>query len=299
MITNRPGVIYHFDQEYALTRPEFEGIVLYQIGEMYAEGGFEVEEHMQWCYEITYIEAGSGIAYTNAKSYEVHANDVILHGRYCRHNMRADPNTRIRFLYLGFDVPETSPLYESMQKILEFFDKTDTPCRMDRFGVGELLRRMLQEFYCEYEGFRQSVAAYMRLLVWNAYRNGHLKGGPTTLESDSDAAVGSTVYRIMRYVDEHLCEIDSIRTVASALNYNYSYLSFIFKKKTGMTLQRYIVNKKMDKALQLLGDRRMSVSQAANALGFKSTQSFSKVFSSTFGMNPSTYIKQKTKEEPK
>ena len=297
---NEPGIIYHFDRSYALSQPEFDGMVLFQIGEQYTEAGFSIEEHQQWCYEITYIESGSATSYTDDMAYEVHAGDVIIHGKNCRHNMIANPGSRLRFLYLGFDVSRGGlqpggPIGE----ILKYFDTTTEPCKSDRFGVGDMLHKMLQEFYCEYAGFHEAVASYLRLIVWMAYRNSHWQSVVSGMQSDSEESVGATVYRIVRYVDEHLCEIDSIRSIANELNYNYSYLSFIFKKKTGTTLQRYIVNKKMEKARSFLGERGMSITQTANALGYKSAQAFSKVFSGTYGMSPSAYLEQRKREEPK
>ena len=39
---NEPGIIYHFDRSYALSQPEFDGMVLFQIGEQYTEAGFSI-----------------------------------------------------------------------------------------------------------------------------------------------------------------------------------------------------------------------------------------------------------------
>ena len=292
------GKIYHFDRDYGLTTPLFDHFQLYQLGELYGEAGYSIDDHQQWCYEITYIESGSGTCFSNDATFSVHAGDIIVSNKTCQHRMHADANSRLRFLYLGFDVEDADTKASAQVKeILHWFDTTNEPCISDRFGVGDLMHKLLQEFYCEYAGFHEAVASYLKLIVLLTYRNGHLTSIPSTLKNENEESMGAAVYRIIRYVDDHLCEIDSIRSIANDLNYNYSYLSYLFKKRTGTTLQKYIVNKKMERALVLLTERGQTVSQVAATLGYKSVQSFSKVFSNVYGKSPSTYLKQYQKED--
>lgn len=292
------GKIYHFDRDYGLNTPLFDNFVLYQIGELYGEAGLVNDEHQQWCYEITYIESGSCTVYADDQSTHARAGDIVINGNNCTHQIIADQGSRMRFLYLGFDFPESVRHSPEMRDIVQYFEKINMACISDRFGVGDLMHKLLQEFYCEYVGFHEAVASYLKLIVLLSYRNAHPDNQPTSYKGVTDESIGATVYRIVRYVDEHLCEIDSIRSIANELNYNYSYLSFLFKKRTGITLQKYIVNKKMERALMLLTERGQTVSQVAATLGYKSVQSFSKVFSSVYEKSPSTYLKQYKKEEP-
>lgn len=292
------GKIYHYDRDYGLTTPVFDNFVLYQIGELYGEEGYSVGEHQQWCYELTYIESGACTVYSNGKGVPARAGDIIYNCKNSVHDIVADKGNRMRFLYMGFDIPESARNSQSMREILEYFDSTEIACLSDRFGVGDLMHKLLQEFYCEYAGFHEAVAAYLKLIVLLTYRNDHPDSRQLALNDTTDESIGATVYKIVRYVDEHLYEIDSIRTIANELNYNYSYLSFLFKRRTGITLQKYIVNKKMERALTLLTERGQTVSQVAATLGYKSVQSFSKVFSSVYDKSPSTYLKQHKKEEP-
>lgn len=293
----KPGKIYHFDCDYALTRPQFGDVVLYQVGEMYSEQGYTNGIHDQWCYEITYIESGVGTVLSNGRTCEVHAGDVIVTGRESVHEITSEENGRLRFLYLGFDLTNEAKQLPQMAEILNFFDTTKDVRISDRFGVGDLMHKLLQEFYNEYTGFDDAVAAYLKLIIMMTYRNAN----PVTCQAPqgrtTEEIIGATVYRVIRYVDEHLLEIDSIRSIANELNYNYSYLSFMFSKHTGTTLQKYITDKKMECAQGMLLERDQSIAQVAAILGYKNTQSFSKTFSNIFNMSPSAFIKQHKKEE--
>jgi AraC-like DNA-binding protein len=106
-----------------------------------------------------------------------------------------------------------------------------------------------------------------------------------------EKSVGDTVYAIIRYIENNIFDIDDIRTIASSLGYSYSYISHLFKERTGVTLQRYIGLKKHEKALELLKYGNLSVTQVASQLQYKSVQSFSKAFSRTMGFPPSKHLK--------
>lgn len=294
---DKPGKIYHFDCDFALTRPQFGNVILYQVGEMYSETGYTNGIHGQWCYEITYIESGVGNVLSNGRTCEVHAGDVIVTGRESVHEITSEENGRLRFLYLGFDLTDEAKQLPQMAEILNFFDSTKEIRISDRFGVGDLMHKLLQEFYNEYTGFDDAVAAYLKLIIMMTYRNANPVMCQTTPARSTEEIIGATVYRVIRYVDDHLLEIDSIRSIANELNYNYSYLSYMFRKHTGMTLQKYITDKKMERAQSMLLDGGKSIAQVAAILGYKNTQSFSKTFSNVFNMSPSAFIKQHPKEE--
>jgi len=294
---DKAGKIYHFDRDYGLTRPQFGDVILYQVGELYSEVGFSNGSHQQWCYEITYIESGVGTILSNGRSCEVHAGDVIVTGRDSVHEITSESDGRLRFLYLGFDLTDEVKKQPQMAEILDFFDTTKDVCISDRFGVGDLMHKLLQEFYSEYTGFDEAVAAYLKLIVMMTYRNANPTMRQGRLGYDTEESIGATVYRVIRYVDDHLYAIDSIRSIANELNYNYSYLSYMFKKHTGITLQKYITNKKMEHAQSMLLERGQSIAQVATILGYKNTQSFSKAFNNVFNMSPSVFMKQQKKEE--
>lgn len=78
----------------------------------------------------------------------------------------------------------------------------------------------------------------------------------------------------MRYVEDRIFELKSIRSIANDLGYTHTYLSHMFQDKTGMTLQRYIANKKMEKAVEILKYGNTPVHQVATMLQYETLQSF-------------------------
>ena len=103
-------------------------------------------------------------------------------------------------------------------------------------------------------------------------------------------------YRIINYIDHNLTKIDRLSDIAGELNYNYVYISRVFKKKFGKSIYTYFSDKKLDIAKQLIETSNMTITEIAAYLNYSSIFVFSRVFKNKFGINPSTYRAQKVQK---
>lgn len=291
------GRVYHFSKDFDVIPSPFGNILLYQVGEICCEIGYEVPPHKQWCYEIAYIKSGEGTMCTDGVTHHVRTNDIYLNGKNDVHSIRADRGSQLRYLYMGFDVPEARRREPALAEVLRFFDQLKSPCAQDRSGVGDILGKTVQEFYWDQPCFEGIVSASLRLIIHLAYRNAVSHAASPGQRAVTTINVGVTVYLIIRYVDDHICEIGSIRDLAEKLGYSYTYISHLFKNKTGITLQQYIHKKKMEKAVELLTEAELTATQTAERLGYQSVQAFGKVFRGIYGMSPTQYLRQQRQEE--
>lgn len=81
----------------------------------------------------------------------------------------------------------------------------------------------------------------------------------------------------------------SVRTIADQLFLNQSYLSTVYKEKTGITLVEYMIMVKMERAKVLLHNSNIKNYEVADILGYKDAEYFSKVFKKYTGKTPSEY----------
>ena len=99
-------------------------------------------------------------------------------------------------------------------------------------------------------------------------------------------------FKIMNYIDTHMGLIDNLSELGEVMNYNYSYLSAIFKSETGSTISEYYQQKKLGAAKQLLIDGKLSIKKIAEIFGYSSIYAFSKAFKARYGIAPSKVTKQ-------
>ena len=75
------------------------------------------------------------------------------------------------------------------------------------------------------------------------------------------------------------------------------YLSAVFKEETGMTLNRYIREVRMNKARDLLAGTNMKITQIAREVGFSNSSYFCRSFREYFGCSPESCRKGKVTDE--
>ena len=76
------------------------------------------------------------------------------------------------------------------------------------------------------------------------------------------------------------------------LNYSYSYSERIFKQSTGLTINQFILNTKMNHAKEILLQTNLPIIDISYELGFSSLSYFMKLFKNTFGVSPGLMRKQ-------
>lgn len=74
---------------------------------------------------------------------------------------------------------------------------------------------------------------------------------------------------------------------------NYSYLSRIYKEKTGLSFTKYILKIRMEKAKEFIHKGGISVSDVALIVGYNDVSNFIQAFKKYYGYTPGTLNKRK------
>ena len=104
--------------------------------------------------------------------------------------------------------------------------------------------------------------------------------------NDSDDQI---IQKINEYIDSHSEEQIRLEDIAYMVNLSPSYAAIYFRKKTGITVRDYILQKKMETARKKLLEKDVSVTDIAYALGYHDYRSFSRAFKNITGMTPSEF----------
>lgn len=105
-------------------------------------------------------------------------------------------------------------------------------------------------------------------------------------ESDSGSLY---VHKACRYILENYKHRISISEIAKSLALNDKYLSRLFKQKTGQTILQYISDLRLKKAVYLLRETNLPISEIGMCIGFEDVRGFSRLFKKKYGITPSEY----------
>ena len=94
---------------------------------------------------------------------------------------------------------------------------------------------------------------------------------------------------VVRYIEENLADRISLAKLAEIARLSPYHFSRAFKKSLGMPPRRYHTHRRIEWAKMLLAERRLSVTEIAQQLGFADTSSFSAAFGNLAGRCPRAY----------
>lgn len=101
------------------------------------------------------------------------------------------------------------------------------------------------------------------------------------------AACSSKIMLARQYIDLHYTEDLALEQVAESVSVNPSYLSYIFRKETGITFLQYLTNVRLQAACRILTEQpELSLEDVAARAGYHSASYFHKIFRSRFGVSP-------------
>lgn len=115
---------------------------------------------------------------------------------------------------------------------------------------------------------------------------------PVTEEKEIGEYYADDIYgRLKKYIDEHYMDKLTLQQIAKDIHANGSYLSRLYKMKTGQNLFDAINKRKLEKAKEYIrqGNR---IYEIAQKVGFDDVSYFSRVFRKYEGCSPREYEKR-------
>jgi YesN/AraC family two-component response regulator len=103
-------------------------------------------------------------------------------------------------------------------------------------------------------------------------------------------------------IQDHIDTNLSLKEISKGLDFSPSYLSREFSKYfEDLTFGEYIRKQRIQKAIELMGQARYSLTEIAYLTGFSDQSHFTRIFKKHTGENPSAYRKklQKSKARTK
>ncbi len=167
------------------------------------------------------------------------------------------------------------------------FDYARTAIRLECFDyllkpavpaeVEDLVRRMVESFADDAE--RRQVEEYGRRYLQEKELDGkkYEKDPPNT-----PALIDEQV----RFIRTHLSERLSLTDLAARAGLNPNYFNKLFKARTGETVNKFIINERMQLAARLLQEGNLKAYAVAELVGYDNYSHFVNMFKKTYGVSP-------------
>jgi AraC family transcriptional regulator len=98
--------------------------------------------------------------------------------------------------------------------------------------------------------------------------------------------------RVKEFIDAHLDGEVSVMQLARTCGLSSHHFSRAFRRSTGMAPHQWLLQRRVDKAKQLLRSAKLPLSEVAAVCGFAHQSHFTRVFSQSVGVSPGRWQRQ-------
>lgn len=174
---------------------------------------------------------------------------------------------------------------------LQTFGKSNVVFDNISFDIGNNMRFLLGLFIDESIGKSQGYALMQDSLIKMLLMEIIRRSSNSISETITKGSPRGSIKRAIDFLEEQLARPLSNDQVAAVAGMSSSYFIREFKAYTGKTPYSFFIDLKVEKAKELLLNKNMSITEAAQACGFSSPGHFSTVFKQKIGTTPSEYKK--------
>ena len=206
--------------------------------------------------------------------------------------IRFDPLARDMFLE-GSGIPE---LLNSTRPLVLFRRNEDLLLLLQEEGNAEKLESIRNNF--------GSICSLKVSLPFYRLRDSHhaylsICGTPETGKAEPVSSENSEVSiytqdqlirKTAEYIEEHYSDTEfHLSDIADALFVNNSYLSHLYKVKTGTTLSNFLLETRMRHAATLLKHSGYSIGEISRMVGYPAAKNFYSAFQKFYGTSPKNF----------
>lgn len=166
------------------------------------------------------------------------------------------------------------------KKLLPTFAKLNPPSNHLEADAGALIQELGDPNYPRID----ALLNLLRLL-----RDWPMHAAPSDLTSDAPIETDTDIEAAVTLIEERLQDPPTADEIAQKVGVSTRHLSRLFQKSLGMTPNRYMTIRRLDRARVLLLRPRTQVARVAEELGFASHATFSRWFRQQTGTTPQEF----------
>lgn len=106
---------------------------------------------------------------------------------------------------------------------------------------------------------------------------------------DADKTGSEVIDDIIEYIHENYNKDITNKIIADKFNFHSKYINILIKNKTGYSLHKYIIMRRISKSIEYLQNTGMHIYEIAEKVGFADPCYFTKCFKQVMGANPKSF----------
>ena len=251
------------------------------------------KNHSHPNYELFFFISGDCTYFAGNSCYRMSYGDVVITKPGELHMMDIESGCKSEHYLLYIDPQSFNALSEDAQNPLAFMGNrpigTDNIVKLTPDQIEEVLRcfRALEEKSVDSD-FNGSLDVFTNVMCILNILNQAFLNREVSVEQ---IALHPTCRLLLEYVNANFQTIHGLEDVAEAMKMSAPYLSRLFKQQTGISLMKYIRQKKLAMAKRLLCEGS-SVTDACYAAGFDNYTHFITLFRKEVGVSPREFRNQ-------
>lgn len=233
--------------------------------------------------ELVFVEKGVLQNYCDGQKFTLHPNEFLIFSPNQWHMQHSDRDVQFLTISFSWEGYDFSHLFNRV-----------IPASPE---IKRSVQALLGEYQQNLPGRDEFLLVQMKLLLLQILR---LPGCGDTHKKTSPAS--ERIHRMildkaMQTVSERIYGRLTVSDLAAAVNVSTSQLTTLFKTYLGMAPAKYITHIRLEESKSLLSEKKMSIGEIADILGYASVQHYSKQFRSWFGCAPSVYVGRNNKTQ--
>ncbi len=243
----------------------------------------DLETHTHEGVELYYFISGNAVFYIEGNSYKLSEGDIVLIRENESHFLKILSDTPYERVVINFPKDFLSNI-DPEQKLMDIFYNRELGCNnlINDSNISlDLLLYFTQMENTEIDYNKMLIVSVLLshiLMHLNNYYHQAIKADTTEKVKDKFSS-------IIAYVNENIMSDLSTSSISDHFYISASYLNRCFKEKTGYTVWKYIIVKRLIIAQTLIKNGK-SASQASQMVGFNDYTAFYKQYKKHFGYPP-------------
>lgn len=256
--------------------------------------GSVLESHWHEQFEILYIEQGESLIHCNCHAYEVKTGDLMIINNneihcgetLCQHLIYYIVKVDLNFLLASqVDSCQTkyiNPLLQGRIRFQNHITQNDQ--------LAEQILKIVKEYHQQEIGCELAIKEHIYhiiVLLLRQYQQELFNNNGYNHQQK----VMHQLRTVLEYIDQHYNENLSLTELANLASMSNQHFCRIFKSTTGKRPVDYMNYLRINKAVTLLSESNLNITEVAMAVGFDDSNYFSRLFKKYQKTSPSAMRK--------